>query len=50
MSRISSRDSICVLNVRQQLLRYGSTTPDYARQFQESEYGAAIALGVKGSF
>ena len=39
-----------VLNVPQTLLRYGDETPAYARQNRTSEFGIALALGVKGSF
>jgi hypothetical protein len=39
-----------VFNVPQTILRYGSTTPGYARQWRRSEYGVALALGVKGTF
>lgn len=38
------------LNVPQTLLRYGPETPAYARQNRESEYGIAMAVGLKGSF
>ncbi|MEO6246747.1 MAG: TonB-dependent receptor [Opitutaceae bacterium] len=37
-------------NVPQTLLRYGDETPAYARQNRTSEFGLALALGVKGSF
>ncbi|MFM7750655.1 MAG: TonB-dependent receptor domain-containing protein, partial [Opitutaceae bacterium] len=39
-----------VLNVPQTLLRYGEETPAYARQNRTSEFGIALALGLKGSF
>ncbi|MBL9199917.1 MAG: TonB-dependent receptor, partial [Opitutaceae bacterium] len=39
-----------VFNVPQVLLRYGDETPAYARQNRTSEFGIALALGVKGSF
>jgi len=39
-----------VFNVPQTILRYGSTTPTHARQWRRSEYGVALALGVKGTF
>ena len=39
-----------VLNVPQTLLRYGDETPAYARQNRTSEFGIALALGLKGSF
>ncbi|MBI5690207.1 MAG: TonB-dependent receptor [Verrucomicrobia bacterium] len=39
-----------VFNVPQMLLRYGDETPAYARQNRTSEFGIALALGVKGSF
>jgi hypothetical protein len=38
------------LNVPQTMLIYGSQTPAYARQSRESEYGIALAVGLKGSF
>lgn len=38
------------LNVPQTLLRYGSETPAYGRQNRESEFGIAMAVGLKGSF
>jgi iron complex outermembrane receptor protein len=38
------------LNVPQTLLRYGPVTPDYAKQNRESEFGIAMAIGLKGSF
>ena len=38
------------LNVPQTMLIYGSQTPAYARQSRESEYGIAMAVGLKGSF
>ncbi len=31
-------------------LRYGSETPDYARFWQEFDYGALISVGIKGTF
>jgi TonB-dependent receptor len=39
-----------VLNEPQTLLRYGTDTPAYARQFQESEFGIQLAIGLRGSF
>lgn len=39
-----------VFNVPQVVLNYGSSTPDYARQFQTQEYGVAISVGLKGTF
>lgn len=39
-----------VLNEPQILLRYGSQTPQNARQYRRGEYGAAITLGIKGTF
>jgi TonB-dependent receptor len=39
-----------VFNVPQTLLRYGDETPGYARQNRTSEFGVAMALGIKGSF
>ena len=38
------------LNVPQTLLIYGPQTPAYSRQQRASEYGVALALGLKGSF
>ncbi len=38
-----------VFNVPQTVLRYGSQTPAYARQWRRSEYGVALALGVRGN-
>ncbi|MEY4938564.1 MAG: hypothetical protein RIQ93_299 [Verrucomicrobiota bacterium] len=38
------------LNVPQTLLRYGPVTPGYAKQNRESEFGIAMAIGLKGSF
>ena len=34
----------------QTLLRYGSQTPAYARQYQESEYAIQMAVGLRGTF
>jgi TonB-dependent receptor len=39
-----------VFNVPQTLLRYGNVTPFYAKQNRTSEFGIALALGIKGSF
>jgi len=39
-----------VFNVPQTLLRYGAVTPAYAKQNRTSEFGIALALGIKGSF
>ena len=39
-----------VLNEPQTQLRYGSDTPAYARQTQESEFGIQMAIGLRGSF
>jgi TonB-dependent receptor len=39
-----------VLNVPQTLLRYGTETPAYARQYQESEFGIQMAIGLRGTF
>ncbi|MBI5690050.1 MAG: TonB-dependent receptor [Verrucomicrobia bacterium] len=39
-----------VLNEPQTLLRYGSETPAYARQYQEAEFGIQMALGLRGTF
>jgi hypothetical protein len=39
-----------VFNVPQTLLRYGAVTPHYAKQNRTSEFGIALALGIKGSF
>jgi TonB-dependent receptor len=39
-----------VLNASETWLRYGSETPDYARQVRTTEYGVALAIGLKGVF
>lgn len=39
-----------VFNIPQELLRYGSQTPEYAKQLRTSEFGVALALGIRGSF
>jgi outer membrane receptor protein involved in Fe transport len=39
-----------VFNVPQTILRYADETPGYARQNRTSEFGIALALGLKGSF
>jgi iron complex outermembrane recepter protein len=39
-----------VFNQRQVLLRYGSATPDYAREYQQAEFGVLLAVGIKGTF
>ena len=39
-----------LLNEPQTLLRYGPETPAYARQFQETEYGIQLSLGLRGTF
>ena len=39
-----------VLNVPQTLLRIADETPWYARQNRTSEFGIALALGLKGTF
>lgn len=31
-------------------LRYGSQTPGHARQTRNSQYGALVTIGIKGSF
>lgn len=36
--------------VPERTLRYGSSTPEYARYTVTKEYGIALGLGVKGSF
>ena len=36
--------------VIQTTMRYGPTTPDYARQNIKTEYGRLFTLGIKGSF
>ncbi|MDO8543573.1 MAG: TonB-dependent receptor [Opitutaceae bacterium] len=53
--QLSSRLSLIasamnLLNEPQTLWRYGAVTPDYARQNRTSEFGVAIAVGVKGTF
>lgn len=42
--------AINVLNEPQTILRYGDETPHYAIQNRSSEFGIALALGIKGSF
>ncbi|MBL9210522.1 MAG: TonB-dependent receptor [Opitutaceae bacterium] len=37
-------------NSPQVLLRYGGSTPAYARQYQKSEFGVQWAVGINGSF
>ncbi len=39
-----------VFNVPQTTLRYGSATPDYARQWGTEEFGVPITIGIKGTF
>jgi iron complex outermembrane recepter protein len=39
-----------LFNSRRILYRYGPETPDYARQYQESDNGILLAVGLKGSF
>ena len=39
-----------VFNVPEVLRRFGSETPAYAKQIRTSEFGVAMAIGVKGSF
>jgi iron complex outermembrane recepter protein len=39
-----------VFNVPEVLRRYGLETPAYARQIRTSEFGVAMAIGLKGSF
>jgi hypothetical protein len=39
-----------LLNKRRETLRYGPTTPYYARMNASSETGASWSLGVKGTF
>ena len=39
-----------VWNAPETLLRYGSQTPAYARQFRTTENGAKFTVGIKGSF
>jgi TonB-dependent receptor len=39
-----------VFNESTELLRYGSETPQYARQNRTEEFGAGISLGIRGSF
>jgi iron complex outermembrane receptor protein len=39
-----------VFNVPQTLLRYGDVTPHYAKQNRTSEFGIALAVGIKGTF
>lgn len=50
-SRLSVAASINnVFNTPQTFLRYGSATPDYARQFRLSDYGVQFAVALKGTF
>lgn len=39
-----------LLNTKREFLRYGATTPYYARQNSSSETGVSWSLGVKGTF
>ena len=39
-----------ILNVPEILNRYGSSTPGYARRYQEMTHGVQLTLGVKGTF
>jgi iron complex outermembrane receptor protein len=39
-----------LLNEPQTLLRYGSSTPDYAKQYQRAHYGVQFGLGLKGTY
>jgi hypothetical protein len=38
------------LNAPQTRLRYGSETPDYAKEYQLRSYGALFSFGIRGSF
>lgn len=48
LSLVASANNI--LNEPQTLLRYGDETPHYAKQNRTSEFGIALALGIKGTF
>jgi TonB-dependent receptor len=39
-----------VFNVPQVLQRYGSATPEYAKQFRTEEFGIQFVAGIKGTF
>ncbi|MBL9209842.1 MAG: TonB-dependent receptor [Opitutaceae bacterium] len=39
-----------IFNVPTVLLRYGDQTPEYARRYHITRYGAQLTLGVKGAF
>jgi len=39
-----------LLNEPHTNLRYGSTTPDYARHYRERVYGVRMAVGLRGTF
>ncbi len=39
-----------VLNTPQTELRYGSSTPSWARQYEEREFAIQMALGLRGTF
>ena len=39
-----------LLNKPQTELRYGSSTPAYASQYEEREFAIQMAIGLRGSF
>ena len=39
-----------VFNVPNVVMRYGDETPDYARRYQITPYGAQLTMGLKGTF
>ncbi len=39
-----------LLNKPQTLVRYGDLTPDYARFYQQEEFGVQMSVGVKGTW
>ncbi len=39
-----------LLNEPQRLVRYGDLTPDYARFYQDEEFGVQMSVGVKGTW
>lgn len=39
-----------VFDARNETLRYGSQTPDYAKVLTSAEYGVQLGAGVRGSF
>jgi hypothetical protein len=39
-----------VFNARSVTMRYGPTTPDYAKAYLTGAFGVGLTFGVKGSF